>query len=138
MKKNKMAIYAPFLSNVINDTNKIGEEMSKDYEPLEAAIEKDDYSSVDLKSTKLVFQNGTDRYRELLNQLDKADVPARELGRHAMLKDAYTDYVKGCQDMVDSIQNTTVAKDDFNAAGDLQQSSIEKVFKIAQKILMTM
>lgn len=138
MKKNKMAVYAPFLSNIINETNKIGEEMSKDYEPLETAMGKDDYSSIDLENTKEVFQNGTNRYQELFNQLDAADVPARELGRHAMLKDAYSDYVKGCQDMVDSIQNSTIEKEAFHAAGDLQQASIEKVFKVAQKILMTM
>ncbi|KPN79933.1 hypothetical protein [Apilactobacillus zhangqiuensis] len=138
MKKNKMAIYAPFLSDLITNTNKVGEEMSHDYDPLEDAVANNDYSSIDLASTKDTFQKGTDKYKEFLSQLDNVDVPAKELGRHSILKEAYADYVKGCQDMVDSIKADTIEADAFNEAGKLQQDSIERVFKTAQKIMMSM
>lgn len=138
MKKNKMAIYAPFLSDLITGTNKVGEEMGKTYEPLEEAMKNGDYSSVDLKKTKETFQSGTDRYQAYLEQLNQVDVPAKELGRHSLLKDAYANYVKGCQNMVDSISDNDIDKDAFEAAGNLQQDSISRVFKTAQKIMMSM
>lgn len=137
MKKNKMPMYASLLSDLISGTNETGEKMSKDYEPLEAAMNKNDLSNIDLKTTKDTFQNGTDTYQTYLDQLNDADVPAKALGMHSNLKSAYANYVKGCQDMVDSIKDDSIDNDAFKAAGDLQQASIEKVFKYAQKIMMT-
>lgn len=138
MKKNKMAIYAPLLSDLITNTNKVGEEMSHDYEPLEDAVAKNDYAGIDLAKTKQTFQDGTDQYQGFLVQLQNADVPAKELGRHSVLTEAYADYVNGCQDMVDSISADKIDVEAFNAAGQAQQDSIERVFKTAQKIMMSM
>ncbi|UQS85024.1 hypothetical protein MOO46_07285 [Apilactobacillus apisilvae] len=137
MKKNKMAMYASMLSDLISGTNETGEKMSKDYEPLEKAMDKSDLSGIDLVSTKKTFQDGTNTYKTYLDKLSSADVPAKTLGMHSNLKSAYANYVKGCQDMVDSIKDDDIDKDSFNQAGDLQQTSIEKVFKYAQKIMIT-
>ncbi|MBW1606018.1 hypothetical protein [Lactobacillus sp. Sy-1] len=138
MKGAKMSNYAPTVSQLITETDKTGEKLSKYYEPLKKALDKDDLSKINLAETKEKFQNGTTFYKETLRKLKVLGVPARIIGKHKLLVGAYSDYADACQEMVDSINpdDNTVDKGAFKDSEDAQSDSVARVIKYTQKILV--
>ncbi|MHA8110682.1 hypothetical protein ACYATP_04180 [Lactobacillaceae bacterium Melli_B4] len=138
MKGAKLSNYAPTVSQLITETDKTGEKLAKYYEPLKKAIDKDDLSSIDLRTTREHFQNGTTFYKETLRKLKTLSVPARLIGKHKLLVGAYSDYADACQEMVDSIDvdGNNVDKGAFADSEDEQSDSVARVVKYTQKILL--
>ncbi|GLB47191.1 hypothetical protein WR164_11700 [Philodulcilactobacillus myokoensis] len=138
MRVVRLADYARNISNLIASTNDTGSKMGKHFTPLKKAISNQNFESIDLKSTKNEFQNGTDVYKKNLKHLQTMRVPARVLGKHKMMIDDYQKYVSACQQMVDSINldDSKVDQKLFNQSEKDQDRSIVDFVKYAQKIMM--
>ena len=141
MRKNNMNAYVGALSRVLQGTEDEAGDMNTDFETLRSALDQgtvDQLSTDELAQIKAHFQTGTTGYVDKLNQLQKATVPVRVLGKHKSLVAAYRTYTEGCQAMTDSIdaEQRTVDQAAFDAAEKTQENAMEKVTAATQRIMM--
>lgn len=136
-----MNAYVGALSRVLQGTEDEAGDMNTDFETLRSALDQgtvDQLSTEELAQIKAHFQTGTTGYVDKLNQLQKATVPVRVLGKHKSLVAAYRTYTEGCQAMTDSINadQRTVDQAAFDAAEKAQENAMEKVTAATQRIMM--
>lgn len=142
MRKNNMNAYVGALSRVLQGTEDEAGDMNADFETVRSALDQDtvaQLSTDELSQIKAHFQAGTTGYLDKLNQLQKATVPVRVLGKHKSLVAAYRTYTEGCQAMTDSIDadRQTVDQAAFDAAEKTQENAMEKVTAATQRIMMS-
>lgn len=133
----RMSDYAPVIINLITSTNRIGGKMQKYFTPLKKALKGQNVSKIDLKQTKKVFQQGTDKYKKLLLKLKNTPVPVKVIGPSKLLDSAYQSYVKSCQAMTDSLDpdNQKVDVKKFNQSEKDQDHNVSQVVGWIHRIM---
>lgn len=105
MKAN-LGFYIQKINDIVKETEAIGETMNPYFEEVRNALDenKADTLSVDkLTEVHDSFVKGTASYQSLLETIEGLRAPAKVIGIHKKLEKSYTDYVAGCQEMVDAI-----------------------------------
>ncbi|MFD1672929.1 hypothetical protein ACFQ5M_12575 [Agrilactobacillus yilanensis] len=130
--------YAQLINGMIQNLEDNQTDLNSDYERLKEAIEADkvaDITSDDYWTIQENFQKGTDSYKDQLQKLKRGQAPAKLMGTHHLLLDAYEEFVDGCQDMVDSmLDDRTVDSEKFLMAEQAQDTATDKISKYIQKI----
>ena len=139
LKKPNLGFYIQKINDVVTASETVGEEMNPSYETVRTAIDTDkvsELSAEELTKTKDLFLSGTDKYRELLAQISGLKAPAKVMGIHKKLEKAFTEYVEGCQEMVDSIDadNKTVNVEMFNASESKQDEATDTISFCIQRV----
>ncbi|GEK28965.1 hypothetical protein [Furfurilactobacillus siliginis] len=142
MKKNIIQVYARTLSQIITSTEDLQKELEPYYTKLKTALDGDQLAGVsdaDLADIQAEFQDGTDQYKQLNERLNKLQAPARFMGKHRNLTNAYQTYVDGCQAMTDSIQlaDHKVDQNVFAAAETGQNEAMDHIIHLVTGILST-
>lgn len=140
MKPQDLSRYAKIVSDIIEATQKNGEDLNADYETLRKAIDNQTVSELgsdQLTQIKTHFQAGTDKYLDNVNKLEQAPVPVKLLGKHKMLVRAYQDYTDACQTMTDSLDPKAgqINTEQFNQSEKDQETHIAKVSDVTTRIM---
>ncbi|MFB9768540.1 hypothetical protein [Lactiplantibacillus modestisalitolerans] len=140
MKKATVQTYMPVLSKVIESTEKMGEQLNPFFEKLRKAIDDDAVAAMvpaEFNDIQMEFSDGTEQYQQNLNQLKRAQVPVRLMGRHRNLVTAYEAYAKACAAMTASldIENQKVDVAAFNQAEKDQEEQMAHVSGDVQRIM---
>lgn len=142
MRKATVATYTPVLSQVMESTEKTGEQLNDYYEKIRQAIDQKKVNEMvpaEFDDIVLEFNDGTDTYRQNLTKLQKVAVPARFIGKHKLMVAAYEEYVRACEAMVASLdvkeRTADVAK--FDQAEKDQETAMDHVSKAMMRILST-
>ncbi|HLQ40902.1 MAG TPA: hypothetical protein VK118_08075 [Tetragenococcus sp.] len=136
--KTNPNFYAQKISQVVQETETIGEKMNPDYELIRNLIDKDQLNQLSEEKRQIIvenFQAGTDQYQVLLDTLKSLRAPARVIGTHKKFEAAFSRYVAGCQAMVDSISLSTVDAVAFTAAEKEQDEATDTISAAIQKIM---
>lgn len=118
MKAN-LGFYIQKINDIVKETEAIGETMNPYFEEVRNAIDADtvgELSTDKLTEVHANFAKGTASYQGLLNTIKGLKAPAKVIGIHKKLEKSYTDYVAGCQEMVDAIDP---------AAGSVDQAAFD-------------
>lgn len=128
MKPN-LGYYVQKISNVIQDTEAMGEDMHPCYEEIRTAIDNEHVEEISperLSEIAATFAEGTQKYEAMLVTIKGLRPPARVMGIHKKFENAYSEYVAGCQEMVASVTDT-VNPATFNAAEDKQDKATDAI-----------
>lgn len=128
MKPN-LGYYVQKISNVIQDTEAMGEDMHPCYEEIRTAIDNEHVEEISperLSEIAATFAEGTQKYEAMLVTIKGLRPPARVMGIHKKLENAYSEYIAGCQEMVASVTDT-VNPETFNAAEDKQDKATDAI-----------
>lgn len=139
MKKPNLGFYIQKINDVVTASEEIGEEMNPSYELIREAIDSDKVAEVtaeELKSTKELFLSGTEKYRGLLAEIKGLKAPVKVMGIHKKLEKAFTNYVEGCQEMVDAIDvdNNSVNQELFNTSEVKQDEATDLISFCIQRV----
>ncbi|MBP2966666.1 hypothetical protein J8385_18995 [Acinetobacter baumannii] len=139
MKKANIGFYVQKINDVVTTSESIGEEMNPSYEKVKAAIDNDkmsDLSTEELTEIKELFLSGTNKYRDLLSELTDLKAPAKVIGIHKKLQKSFTEYVDGCQEMVDSIdvEGGSVNIELFNTSEATQDEATDTISFCIQRV----
>lgn len=139
MKKPNLGFYIQKINDVVTASEEIGEEMNPSYELIREAIDSDKVAEVtaeELKSTKELFLSGTEKYRGLLAEIKGLKAPVKVMGIHKKLEKAFTNYVEGCQEMVDAIDvdNSSVDQELFNTSEAKQDEATDLISFCIQRV----
>lgn len=130
--------YAQLINGMIQNLEDNQNDLNGDYERLKQALDEDkvtEISAEDYWAIQEHFQKGTNSYKDQLTKLQKGQAPAKLMGTHHLLLDAYESFVDGCQDMVDSmLDDRTIDREKFDAAEQVQDLATDKIGKYIQKI----
>lgn len=105
-----LGYYVQNINDIVQDTEKIGEEMNPHYEIIRAAIDGDNLESLTpekIAEVVDVFAAGTKKYKVMLAQIEKLRPPAKVMGIHKKFQRSYEKYVSGCEEMINSLQTET-------------------------------
>ena len=140
MRKATVQTYMPVLSKVIESTEKMGEQLNPSFVKLRKAIDADEVAKMvpaEFNDIQMEFSDGTEQYQQNLQQLKKAQVPVRLMGRHRNLLAAYEAYANACAAMTNSlnIEDQTIDVEAFNQAEKDQEAEMEHVSNDVQRIM---
>ncbi|RHW45132.1 hypothetical protein DS832_08450 [Bombilactobacillus bombi] len=130
--------YAHVLNEVIEDTQKIQDDLNPKFQQIKEALATGNL--IDMKSSEYLkiqgdFQSGTDEYAKLTDKLHNAKAPAKLMGVHLSLVQAYKDYTQACQDMINSMKDDrTVDESAFAASEEAQDQILDKIGKYLMKM----
>lgn len=133
-----LGYYIQMINQIIQDTEAVGEKMNPKFEEVKKAIEDNQISSLSserLAEILTTFNEGTQKYKEYLAQLQGLKAPARIIGLHKKLVVAYQKYVQGCLDMIASLEGEVVV-DAFNQAEQYQDEASETIAFVIQRMTM--
>lgn len=127
---------------LINDTvQAIQEEQDKlnpEFEKIREALDRSKVDKMDdVEYTKIQkdFTSGTKGYQATLAKLEKGKAPAKLMGTHINLVNAFKQYVAGCADMTASIgDGKKVDRQKFDAAEKVQDEYMDKFSKLIQRL----
>lgn len=141
MNKTQMKLmhYAQLINLIMDDTEAEQDQMSPKFDALKQALLDGTMGEFDTDTyakTIASFQDGTDHYAGMLEKLQAAKVPAKLMGNHKLLTQAFADFQKGCQDMVDSLHDSPTQFDEsaFSMAEADQDAASSRLMKYIQKI----
>ena len=139
MKKPNLGFYVQKINDVVTTSENVGEEMNPSYEKVRTAIDNDklsDLTTDELKEVKELFLSGTNKYRELLAEITSLKAPAKVIGIHKKLEKSFTEYVEGCQEMVDSIdaEAASVNVELFNTSETKQDEATDTISFCIQRV----
>jgi len=126
-----LGYYVQNINDIVQDTEKIGEEMNPHYEIIRAAIDAD--TLTELTPEKIaevvdVFTAGTKKYKAMLAQIEKLRPPAKVMGIHKKFQRSYEKYVAGCDEMIASLQTEQgIDTPAFNAAEEKQDEATDEI-----------
>ncbi|MBV7389411.1 MULTISPECIES: hypothetical protein [Enterococcus] len=135
MRPNK-GFYAREINQIIQNTEKMGEQLHPSYEEIRLAIDEDKLADLDqahIKEIHELFDEGTQFYRLNFEKIKLLKPPAKVMGNHKTFEKAYEKYVNGCQAMTDSLAGE-VNVDAFNEAEKVQDLATDTLYKVIQKI----
>ena len=136
-----LGFYIQNINKIVQDTEEIGEGLNPKYEEVRQAIDNDTLSELSAeKLTAIIesFEKGTAKYQAMLEQINKLRPPAQVLGVHKKFERSYTNYVKGCQSMIDSLKNGEVDVEAFNAAEAVQDEATDGISFSIQRMTITL
>lgn len=126
-----LGYYVQNINDIVQDTEKIGEEMNPHYEIIRAAIDADTLTELTPeKITEVVdvFTAGTKKYKAMLVQIEKLRPPAKVMGIHKKFQRSYEKYVAGCDEMIASLQTEQgIDTPAFNAAEEKQDEATDEI-----------
>ena len=126
-----LGYYVQNINDIVQDTEKIGEEMNPHYEIIRAAIDADTLTELTPeKITEVVdvFTAGTKKYKAMLAQIEKLRPPAKVMGIHKKFQRSYEKYVAGCDEMIASLQTAQgIDTPAFNAAEEKQDDATDEI-----------
>ncbi|OJG39745.1 hypothetical protein RV01_GL000927 [Enterococcus dispar] len=126
-----LGYYVQNINDIVQDTEKIGEEMNPHYEIIRAAIDADTLTELTPeKITEVVdvFTAGTKKYKAMLAQIEKLRPPAKVMGIHKKFQRSYEKYVAGCDEMIASLQTAQgIDTPAFNAAEEKQDEATDEI-----------
>ncbi|MBA1434699.1 hypothetical protein [Bombilactobacillus bombi] len=131
--QKRAVTYARILNEVMEKTQEIQEDLNPKFEQIKAALAAGNLT--EMKSSEYLkiqgdFQKGTDDYARLTEKLQAVQAPARIMGVHLSLVEAFQEYVKACQDMIDSMKDDrTVDLAAFQASEQSQDQILDKISK---------
>lgn len=139
LKKPNLGFYIQKINDVVTSSEEVGEEMNPSYETIRAAIDSnktEELTTEELTAIKELFLSGTNKYRELLVTIKGLKAPAKVMGVHKKLEKAFTDYVNGCQEMVDSInpEAGSVDAEMFNTSEAKQDEATDTISFCIQRV----
>ena len=136
--QQKLAKYGQAVNDLIDNTEKVQEGMSKYFTPLKAAVADGklaEMSEQDYQKTAQIFRDGVDQYHEFLAQFKTVVAPARLMGNNRRLIGAYADFIQGCEDLITSMHDDqTVDMQAFAASEMNQDKATERISKYIQNI----
>lgn len=136
--QQKAVRYAQLINEMIQNLQDNQSDLNDDFEKLKQAIKADtvaDIAANDYWAIQEHFQKGTDSYRAELTKLRKGQAPAKLMGTHHLLVNAYETFAEGCQAMVDSmLDNRTIDAAKFTESEKIQDSASDKIGHYVQKI----
>lgn len=138
-EQQKITRYGNVISTVLQGTEAAQEEMGPKFDALRQAIDAEklaDFSHEEYAATKAAFTKGTNTYQDLLDKMNQVAAPARLLGNHKLMVGAYTQYVAGCQAMLDSLGDGPQDLDvpAFNDAEKAQDEASGKFSKYLERV----
>ncbi|WP_270330067.1 hypothetical protein [Lapidilactobacillus dextrinicus] len=136
--QQKAMRYGSVINRVIEETEQTQEKLDPMFKELKTKLDAQDMASLSADRYNEIrqgFAAGTQTYDELLQQLNQAQAPARLMGNHHLLVAAFSDFVKGCQAMTESLHNDqSVDVDQFAQAEKDQDDATERLSKYLTKI----
>lgn len=132
-----LGFYIQNINKIVQDTEEIGEGLNPKYEEIRQAIDNDTLSELTAdKLTAIIesFEKGTEKYQAMLQQISKLRPPAQVLGIHKKFERSYTNYVKGCEEMISSLANNQVDVEAFNAAEAIQDEATDGISFSIQRL----
>ncbi len=133
-----MGYYVQSVDRMVKETEEIGETMHPKYQVIREAIDQKktaDLTSEELAEISELFKKGTMSYQIILKKISQLRPPAKVMGIHKNFEKAYTSYVAGCEEMIQSI--TTGSGVDvalFNASEEKQDKATENISSAIQKM----
>ncbi|MGM0125320.1 hypothetical protein IGI37_002718 [Enterococcus sp. AZ194] len=125
-----LGFYVQTINDIVTDTEKIGEEMNPSYEKIRTALDEkktDSLSQEELADIRVLFEEGTDKYREMSKKISTLRPPAMVMGIHKKFERSYLNYVAGCEEMLQSIRSEEIDKAAFDAAEEKQDISTDEI-----------
>lgn len=130
--------YAQTLNDVLQRTQEIQEELNPKFQEIKTALQKNELEQMQSAHYLTIqgdFQHGTDEYAQLTQQLADLRAPARFMGIHMNLVQAYRAYVQACQQMIDSMKdNRTVDLEQFQQSEQDQDQATDEIAKCLQRL----
>lgn len=136
-----LGFYIQNINKIVQDTEEIGEGLNPKYEEIRQAIDNDALSELSAEKVASIvesFEAGTTKYQAMLQKINKLRPPAQVLGVHKKFERSYTNYVKGCQSMIDSLKNGEVDVEAFNAAEAVQDEATDGISFSIQRLTSTL
>lgn len=138
MKAN-INYYAQAVNTAITDTEEIGESLNGHFEILKEALDNGKVAEVEAKQLATIkeqFAAGTEKYRSIDAKLNSLKAPVKVIGVHKQLLKSYAEFVRGCQEMTDSIDldKHSVDTEAFESSEALQDVSSDEMMKSIQRI----
>lgn len=132
--------YAQVIDEMVTTTQKLSSTLNGDYQLLKEAINTDTVAEISQDqwtSIKAHFDQGVADYQKNLATVQAVRPPAKALGMHRLLVNAYTDYVAGCAQMAASVDAKAHQVDAaaFTAAEKQQDDSSLKLNKQVNRIM---
>ncbi|MFV0560636.1 MAG: hypothetical protein ACK5NA_07970 [Enterococcus sp.] len=131
-----LSFYIQKINQIVQETEAIGEKMNPSYEEVRGAIDAhttDQLSEEHLAEIKEFFEDGTSKYKAMLQQVSTLRPPAKAMGIHKRFEKSYMKYVAGCEEMIQSITNG-IDSTAFDAAEAKQDEATDKLAVSIQKM----
>ncbi len=104
--------------------------MNPNYEKIRAAIDDEkinELSAEEIKETAELFTEGTEKYKEMLQQISRLRPPAKVMGIHKKFERSYMKYVAGCEEMIASLNAEVVDVAAFDASEQKQDEATDEI-----------
>lgn len=143
MAKQSMASiqrFATNLQNVVDSTEKTGNNVADFYEKLTNALEADKLAEMpkaEFQEIAAEFNDATEVYEANAGRLNGAQAPIKMIGMYSNLKKHYAAYAQACRAMTNSlnVDEQSVDLDAFKASGFAQEEEMDKVSAVIQKMM---
>ncbi|WP_165005320.1 MULTISPECIES: hypothetical protein [unclassified Enterococcus] len=130
--------YVQSVDTIVQETEKIGEEMHPKYESIREAIDQKktaELSKEELEEIVQLFEEGTKKYHVMLKKIGTLRPPAKAMGIHKKFEKAYLSYIAGCEEMIQSIDPVNgVDAELFDASEQKQDRATEDISSAIQKM----
>ena len=130
--------YGQLINNTVQSIQEEQDKLNPEYEKIRDALDRSKVDKLDdVEYTKIQkdFTTGTTNYQTTLANLEKGKAPARLMGTHITLVNAFKKYVEGCAEMTASIgDNKQVDRKAFDEAEKKQDEYMDKFSKLIQRL----
>lgn len=133
-----ISYYVQSVDTIVQETEKIGEEMHPKFELIREAIDQKktaELSKEELEEIVQLFEEGTTKYHVMLKKIGTLRPPAKAMGIHKKFEKAYLSYIAGCEEMIQSIDPANgVDTELFDASEQKQDRATEDISSAIQKM----
>lgn len=133
-----LGYYVQTVDKIVKETEAIGETMHPKYEKIREAIDQKktaELTQSELVETVELFDQGTEKYRNMLKKISTLRPPAKVMGIHKNFEKAYKNYVAGCEEMTQSIQpEKGIDAEQFDASEAKQDQATDDISAAIQKM----
>ncbi len=132
-----LGYYVQTINDIVQDTEQIGETMNPDYEVIRQAIDEEKLSELTpekMAGTIESFQEGTAKYKAMLEKIGTLRPPAKVMGIHKKFERSYQKYVAGCEEMILSLQGDAIDTELFNASEKKQDEATDEISFAIQRM----
>lgn len=133
-----LGYYVQTVDKIVKETEAIGETMHPKYEKIREAIDQKktaELTQAELVETVELFDQGTEKYRNMLKKISTLRPPAKVMGIHKNFEKAYKNYVAGYEEMTQSIQpEKGIDAEQFDASEAKQDQATDDISAAIQKM----